>query len=256
MLNGKATIIIFTAGLIEKILLYKISYFPEPHTHSKNKIEVDLSNYAIKSDLKNATGVDTSNFAKKTDLASLKSDIDKLDIDKLEKVPSGLSNLKSKVDKLDVDKLVPVPVNLRELSDRVKNDVKKTEYGELVEKVNNIKTTDTIDLVKTVDYDTKIGEIEKKILDHNHGKYITTQEFNKLTAENFATRLAQAKLATETRIDDFIEETHFDDKLKSLNEKVTSNKTKRVLVQRGLNKLSEKIKLISTKGLTKGVINN
>ena len=46
-----------------------MSYFPEPHAHSKNKmeIEIDLSNYATKSDLKNATGVDISDFVKKTD---------------------------------------------------------------------------------------------------------------------------------------------------------------------------------------------
>ena len=47
------------------------------------KAELDLSNYATKTDLKNATGIDTSTFAKKVDLASLKSNIDKLDIDKL-----------------------------------------------------------------------------------------------------------------------------------------------------------------------------
>ena len=52
-----------------------------------------------------ATGVDTSGFAKKADLAHLKSDIDKLDLDKLKNVPSNLSNLKSKVDKLDVGKI-------------------------------------------------------------------------------------------------------------------------------------------------------
>ena len=68
------------------------------------KIELNVSNYATKSDLKNATGVDTSKLAKKVDLASLKSFIDKLDIDKLKNVPTSLSNLKSKLDKLDVDK--------------------------------------------------------------------------------------------------------------------------------------------------------
>ena len=47
------------------------------------EVKLDLSNYAIKSDLKNATGIDTSSFAKKFDLASLKSSVDKLDIDKL-----------------------------------------------------------------------------------------------------------------------------------------------------------------------------
>ena len=79
-------------------------------------------NYATKSDLKNATGDDTSEFAKKAGLVSLKSNINKLDIDKLEKVPSALRNLKSKVDKLDVDKSVPAPVNL---SDVVKTHVVK-----------------------------------------------------------------------------------------------------------------------------------
>ena len=56
---------------------------------------LDLSNYATKTDLKNATGVDISKFAKKVDLASLKSEVDELDIDKLEKVPTGLNSLKS-----------------------------------------------------------------------------------------------------------------------------------------------------------------
>ena len=63
-------------------------------------------------DFKNATGADTSKFAKKVDLDNLKSDVDKLDTDKLKNVPTNLSNLKSKVDKLDVDELVPVLVDL------------------------------------------------------------------------------------------------------------------------------------------------
>ena len=76
-----------------------------------------MSNYATKTHLKNATGVDISRFAKKVDLANLKSNVDKLDIDKLKNLPFNLSNLKSKVDKLDVDKLVPVPVDFSILSD-------------------------------------------------------------------------------------------------------------------------------------------
>ena len=91
------------------------------------KVELDLSNYATKADLKNSIGVDTSKFAEKVDLANLKSNVDKLDIDKLKNVPTNLSNLKSKVDKLDVDKLVSVPVNLSKLRVEVKNDVVKKD---------------------------------------------------------------------------------------------------------------------------------
>ena len=64
-----------------------------------------MFNYATKADLNNATGVDTSKFAKKVDLASLKSNVEKLDIDKLKAV------WKRKVNKLDVYKLLPVPVD-------------------------------------------------------------------------------------------------------------------------------------------------
>ena len=62
---------------------------------------------------------------------------------------SNLSNLKSKVDKLDVGKLESTPIDLSKLSSVVKNDiVKRTEYDELVKKVNAIQTTDTSNLVK------------------------------------------------------------------------------------------------------------
>ena len=111
---------------------------------SKNKIEVelDLSNYAIKSGLKNAADVDTSKYVKKADLATLKSDVDELDINKLKNVPSCLDSLKSKVDKLDAGKLLPVPTHLTKLSDVVKNEVvKKDVYNELVKNVNAIDTS-------------------------------------------------------------------------------------------------------------------
>ena len=114
-------------------------YFPEPKSSGgRVKVELDLSNYATKADLENATGVDTSKSAKKVDLANLKSDVDKLDIDKLKNAPSNLNNLKSKVDKLDVDKLVPVPVHLSKLSDVVKNDVvKKDVYNAKIENIED-----------------------------------------------------------------------------------------------------------------------
>ena len=76
-------------------------------------VKVDLPNYATKTNLKNVTHVDTSNFALKTNLASLKTE----------------------VDKLDIDKLVPVPVDLSKLSDVVKHDL---AYHKLAPKVNKI----------------------------------------------------------------------------------------------------------------------
>ena len=92
-------------------------YFTEPKSSEwRVKVELDLSNYATKTDLKNVTGVDTSSFAEKTDLANLKFDVDKLDIDKLRNVPSDLNGLESKVYRLDVDKIVSSTVDLSKLS--------------------------------------------------------------------------------------------------------------------------------------------
>ena len=80
-------------------------YFPKPFRRfgGNTNVNVDISNYATKTDLKNVTHVDTSSFALKTNLASLKTE----------------------VDKLDIDKLVPILVDLSKLSDVVKNDVVK-----------------------------------------------------------------------------------------------------------------------------------
>ena len=75
---------------------------------------------------------------------------------------------------------------------------------------------------------TKIWEIEKKVTNHIHDKYITTPEFNKLTAKSFAARLAQANLITKT---------DFDIKLINLNKKINSNKTKHLLIENELKKL-------------------
>ena len=114
MLNGKVMIVHLIVGSINKKTVKISEYFPETKSSGKKvKVELDLSNYATKTNLKNATGVDTWNFSKKLDLANLKSNIEKLHIDQLKNVPANLNNLKSKVDKLDADKLVPVPVHLK-----------------------------------------------------------------------------------------------------------------------------------------------
>ena len=74
----------------------------------------------------------------------------------------------------------------------------------------------------------KTTEIGKKLTDRNHDIYITTPEFNKLTAKHFSAKLKQANLVTKT---------DFDDKLKNLNQKINSNKTKHLLVENELKKL-------------------
>ena len=207
-------------------------YYPKPPSDYKNiKVKIDLTNYATKKDINDITHVDTSNFALKINLA----------------------NLKTEVDKLDIDKLVPVPLDLSKLSNVVKNDaIKKTVYDKLVAKVNNIDTSDfalktkystdktelenenpdirglatktaltvvenkipsiinlatktaltTVEnkipsisgLVKKTDYNTKITDTENKLNNHNHGKYIDTSKFNTLAANVFNERLAQANL--------------------------------------------------------------
>ena len=114
-------------------------YFPKPfnsHFADSIKVKTDLSNYATKTDIKSISHVDTSSFALKTNLASLKTE----------------------VYKLDIDKLVLIPVDLSKLSDEVKNAVaKKTVCNKLVAKVDNI---DTSDFVLKTKYNTKTTELE------------------------------------------------------------------------------------------------
>ena len=71
--------------------------------------------------------------------------------------------------------------------------------------------------------------------------------FHKLTSKDFAERLAQANLSSKIDIGNFVKKTDFDDKLKKLSQKVTSNKTKHVLAENELDELSEKVNLLSTK---------
>ena len=142
--------------------------------------------------------------------------------------------LKSKygTDKTELEKKTPDVSNL----------IKKTKLTELENKIPDIsnlaaktalttvenKIPSVSNLVKKTDYNTKVTEIENKLNNHNHDKYIDTQEFNKLAADVFNARLAQANLITKT---------DFDAKLSSLNRKITTNKSKHLLVENEFNKL-------------------
>ena len=76
-----------------------MSYYPSYKSSSNNvKVELDLTNYATKKDLKNITRVDVSSFASKTNLAALKTGVDKIDTDKLKAAPTGLAKLTNAIE--------------------------------------------------------------------------------------------------------------------------------------------------------------
>ena len=126
-----------------KRVYYKMSYYP-PYKSSSNNVkeELDLTNYATKTDLKNITHVDVSSYASKTNLAALQT----------------------KVDKIDVDKLKTTPIDLAKLSNLVKNDVvKKTDYNAKVTSIeaqiagitkNTVDNLADITKLKAVDTDS------------------------------------------------------------------------------------------------------
>ena len=95
------------------------------------------------------------------------------------------------------------------------------------------KIPDVSSLVKKTDYNTKISEIENKVNDHNHYKYITTPEFNTVAAKVFNARLAQADLITKTTFN------LHQAKLKKISDRVTSNKSKHLLLEIELKKLQK-----------------
>ena len=121
MSNGRDMIILLILGLIKKTLYKMSQYFPPYRSSGGNiKVELDLSSYATKTDLKNVTHIYVTSFASKTNLA----------------------NLKTEVDKIGIAKLTPVSDDLTKLNNVVNNDVvEKTEYDKLVTKVDNIDTT-------------------------------------------------------------------------------------------------------------------
>ena len=122
-----------------KRVYYKISYYPPYKISSNNiKVELDLSNYATKDDVKNITHVDVSSYATKTNLAALKTEVDKIDVDRLKTVPDDLAKL----------------------SNVVKNEVvKKTDFSADTYVTRTKFSTDISAL------DDKIDKVEKKIPD-------------------------------------------------------------------------------------------
>ena len=188
-------------------------YFPPYNNSSKNiKVELDLSNYATKHDVKNIMHVDVSSYATKTNLAALKSE----------------------VDKIDTDKLKTVPADLAKLSNVVKNDVvKKTDYNMLKSKVDGIDTstfvTETKFTADTNALDDKIDKVEKKIpvltnfvttACFNHEKNILATKTALTTAENKIPDISN--LATKTSLSSLLPVSTFNSKVMELEDKVTT----------------------------------
>ena len=202
-------------------------YFPKPYEPFGGgiNVKVDLSNYATKSDFKNLTHVDVSSFALKTTLA----------------------NLKSEVDKLDIDKLVLIPVDLSKLTDAVNNDVvKKTKYIKLVTKVDNTDTTNFVSRTKyekdRSDFEDKISKVDEKNQDVSD--LIKKTDLNaKITdVENKIPSITSALTSVENKIPDvssLATKTDFDAKLKGISDRVSSNKSKHLLVENELKKLEK-----------------
>ena len=213
----------------------------------------------------NVSQVDTSSFALNTNLANLKTEIDKLNIEKSAPLPVDLSKL-SNVVKNDVvkkivhDKSVATVDNIdtgdfvlktkyntdkTELENKIPDVsylVTKTKLSESENKIPDISNLTTKTALTTVEIKylasviqlkkqtitTKITEVENKLNNHNHDNYIDASEFNKLAADVSNAKLAQANLITKR---------DFDAKLPSLNIKITQIKSKHLLVENELNKL-------------------
>ena len=229
-------------------------YFRKPfnsHFNDSMKVKIDLSNYATKADIKNISNVDTSSFALKKNLANLKTEVDKLDIDKLKPVPTDLSKL-SNVVKNDVVKKTDYNAKIAEIENKIPDTSNLTTTTALTTIENKIP--DTNSLVKKTDYNTKIADIEGKIPDisnlatktalisienkiHNASSFVTKSSYDTKIKEiknkyvsnaDFNSKLVQANLITKS---------DFGNKLTNLNRKITKNKSDHVLLENELNKL-------------------
>ena len=182
-------------------------YFPKPFRNFRGNISVKfyLSNYAKKADIKNVTHVDTSSFALKLNLA----------------------NLKSEVDKLRIDKSVTVPVDLNKLSDVVKDGVvKKAVYDKLVAKVNNI---DTGGFLFNTKYDTDKTELENKVSDTSglvekagYNTKVTETENKIPKISGLATKSALIAVGNKIPVSSLIKKTDYNTKIIEIETKLTT----------------------------------
>ena len=143
------------------------TYYPQYKSSSQNvKVELDLTNYATETDLKNITHVDVSSYASKTNLAALKAEVDKKDVDKLKTTPTDLAKL-SNVVKNDVVKKTDYNTKVTSIEAQIAGLTKNTVDN--LADITKLKAIDTNSFVTRTKFsadtkalDDKIDGVEKK----------------------------------------------------------------------------------------------
>ena len=146
---------------------YKMSYYPPYKSSSNNvNVELDLTNYATKVDLKNYTHVDVSSFASKTNLAALKTEVDKIDTDKLKTAATDLAKLTNAI-KNDVVKKTDYNTKVTSIEAQIAGLTKNTVDN--LADITKLKAIDTNSFVTRTKFsadtnalDDKIDGVEKK----------------------------------------------------------------------------------------------
>ena len=138
-----------------------MSYYPTYQSSSKNvKVELDLTNYATKTDLKNITHVDVSSFASKTNLAALKTEVDKIDADKLKTAPTDLAKLTNPIEN-DVAKKTDYNTKVTSIKAQIAGLTKNTVDN--LADITKLKAIDTKSFVKKTKFSADINTLDDKI---------------------------------------------------------------------------------------------
>ena len=137
------------------------TYYPPYKSSSNNiKVELDLSNYATKNNLKNITHVDVSSFASKTNLASLETEVDKIDVDKLKTTPTDLAKLTNAVEN-DLVKKADCNNKVTSIETQIAGLPKNTVNN--LADITKLKTIDTNSFVLKTKLASDVTTLENKI---------------------------------------------------------------------------------------------
>ena len=138
-----------------------MSYYPPYKSSSNNvKVELDLNNYATKTDLKNITHVDVSSFASKTNLAALKTEVDKIDTDKLKAVPTDLAKLTNVIEN-DVVKKTDYNTKVTSIETQIAELTKNT--ADNLADIRKLKAIDTNSFVTRTKFSADTNALDDKI---------------------------------------------------------------------------------------------